>query len=88
MFVSGLGLRIAFFTIFGAYTGRLAGWLWALLPYAVYWPTRVVRDTSLTAFLLALAVLLTLRLGRAPSGLCRSQSAADPLLCSWCLRGE
>jgi 4-amino-4-deoxy-L-arabinose transferase-like glycosyltransferase len=54
--------------LFGERTGRWAGWAWALLPYAVYWPTRVVWDTSLTAFLLALVLLLTVRLGRSPTG--------------------
>jgi hypothetical protein len=53
--------------LFNEGTGRLAGWTWALLPYAIYWPTRVVWDTCLTAFLLALVVLLTIRLGRARS---------------------
>jgi 4-amino-4-deoxy-L-arabinose transferase-like glycosyltransferase len=54
--------------LFGERTGRWAGWAWALLPYAVYWPTRVVWDTSLTACLLALVLLLTVRLGRSPTG--------------------
>jgi 4-amino-4-deoxy-L-arabinose transferase-like glycosyltransferase len=67
--------------LFGERTGRWAGWTWALLPYAVYWPTRVVWDTSLTAFLLALVLLLTLRLGRSPSpGLFASFALAWALL--------
>ncbi len=33
----------------------------------MYWPTRVVWDTSLTACLLALVLLLTVRLGRSPT---------------------
>src|SRR5581483_376405 len=48
--------------IYGASVGRLAAWTWAVFPYAIYWPTRVVWETSLSAFLLSLALLLTLRL--------------------------
>jgi 4-amino-4-deoxy-L-arabinose transferase-like glycosyltransferase len=53
--------------LFGERTGRRAGWAWALLPYAIYWPTRIVWDTSLTACLLTLVFLLTVRLGRSSS---------------------
>jgi 4-amino-4-deoxy-L-arabinose transferase-like glycosyltransferase len=49
--------------IYGASVARASAWIWALLPYAIYWPTRVVWETSLSAFLLSLALLLTLRLG-------------------------
>src|SRR3989441_11089331 len=49
-------------TVYGAAVGRAAAWTWALFPYAIYWPTRVVWETSLTAFLLSLALLLTLRM--------------------------
>jgi 4-amino-4-deoxy-L-arabinose transferase-like glycosyltransferase len=52
--------------LFGERVGRRAGWAWALFPYAIYWPTRIVWDTSLTACLLALAFWLTLRLSRSP----------------------
>jgi hypothetical protein len=60
-------LRITGTDLFGARTGRLAGWVWTLLPYAIFWPIRVIWDTNLTACLLALVLLLTVRLGRAPS---------------------
>src|SRR2546430_10150022 len=50
-----IGLRM-----YGIAVGRAAAWTWALFPYAIYWPTRVVWETSLTAFLLSLALLLTL----------------------------
>jgi 4-amino-4-deoxy-L-arabinose transferase-like glycosyltransferase len=49
--------------MYGISVGRTAAWTWALFPYAIYWPTRVVWETSLTAFLLSLALLLTLRIG-------------------------
>jgi 4-amino-4-deoxy-L-arabinose transferase-like glycosyltransferase len=48
--------------IYGVSVGRGAAWTWAVFPYAIYWPTRVVWETSFTAFLLSLALLLTLRL--------------------------
>lgn len=42
---------------------RATAWTWALFPYFFYWPTRVVWETSLTTFLLSLALLMTLKLG-------------------------
>jgi len=48
--------------MYGASVGRAAAWTWAVFPYAIYWPTRVVWETSFTAFLLSLALVLTLRL--------------------------
>ena len=52
-----IGLRMH-----GVAVGRAAAWTWALFPYAIYWPTRVVWETSLTAFLLTLVLLMTLRM--------------------------
>ena len=37
-----------------------SGWIWALFPYGVYWAVRWVWDTSLSALLLTLVVMLTL----------------------------
>jgi len=48
--------------IFGVVVARASAWVWALFPYIIYWPVRVVYETSLSTFLLSLAVLLTLRL--------------------------
>jgi 4-amino-4-deoxy-L-arabinose transferase-like glycosyltransferase len=48
--------------IYGASVARASAWIWALFPYAIYWPTRVVWETSLSAFLMSLALLLTLRM--------------------------
>lgn len=56
----GVGKRV-----FGETTARWCAWTWALLPYAVYWAVRVVWETSLSALLLTLAVLLTLRIEEA-----------------------
>jgi hypothetical protein len=37
-----------------------SGWIWALLPFIIYWSVRWVWETSLTALLLALVFMLTL----------------------------
>jgi 4-amino-4-deoxy-L-arabinose transferase-like glycosyltransferase len=52
--------------LFGPQPARWAAWTWALFPYAIYWPVRIVWETSLSALLLSLAILLTLRLEKAP----------------------
>jgi 4-amino-4-deoxy-L-arabinose transferase-like glycosyltransferase len=52
--------------IYGIAVARATAWTWALFPYAIYWPVRVVWETSLTAFLLSLALLLTLRMADEP----------------------
>lgn len=48
--------------IFGAWTARVTAWTWAAFPYLLYWSVRVVWETSLTTFLLTLALWLTIRL--------------------------
>jgi 4-amino-4-deoxy-L-arabinose transferase-like glycosyltransferase len=48
--------------IYGAGVARAAAWTWAVFPYLIYWPVRVVYDTSFSAFLLSLSLLLTLRI--------------------------
>jgi 4-amino-4-deoxy-L-arabinose transferase-like glycosyltransferase len=48
--------------IYGVTVARATAWTWALFPYAIYWPVRVVWEMSLSAFLLSLALLLTLRM--------------------------
>lgn len=52
--------------IYNPSVGRATAWAWAVFPYAIYWPTRVVWETSLTAFLLSVALLLTLRMADEP----------------------
>ncbi len=52
--------------MFGSQPARWAAWTWALFPYAIYWPVRVVWETSLSALLLSLAILLPLRLQENP----------------------
>src|ERR1700732_3370861 len=48
--------------IYGVAIARAAAWTWALFPYAIYWPVRVVWEMSLSAFLLSWALWLTLNL--------------------------
>ena len=45
--------------IFGETVAIWSGWIWALLPYIIYWSVRQVWETSLTALLLSLALMLT-----------------------------
>ena len=48
--------------VYGERVGLAAAWAWAVFPYTIYWPVRVVWEASLSAFLLSLALLLTLRM--------------------------
>jgi 4-amino-4-deoxy-L-arabinose transferase-like glycosyltransferase len=52
--------------IYGIAVARATAWTWALFPYAIYWPVRVVWEMSLSAFLLSLALLMTLHMADAP----------------------
>jgi 4-amino-4-deoxy-L-arabinose transferase-like glycosyltransferase len=52
--------------MYGTGVGRAAAWTWAVFPYAIYWPVRVVWETSFTTFLLSLALLLALRMADHP----------------------
>jgi 4-amino-4-deoxy-L-arabinose transferase-like glycosyltransferase len=45
--------------VFGQRTARWAGWTWALYPYAIYFASGRVWETSLTTLLFSLAVWLT-----------------------------
>lgn len=48
--------------IYGVAVARATAWTWALFPYAIYWPVRVVWEMSLSAFLLSWALWMTLRM--------------------------
>ena len=39
-----------------------SGWVWALLPYSIYWSVSWIWETSLSAFLLSLLFMLTLEM--------------------------
>jgi 4-amino-4-deoxy-L-arabinose transferase-like glycosyltransferase len=51
--------------IYGEPVARATAWTWALFPYAIYWPIRVVWETSLSTFLLTVGLLWTLEMGEA-----------------------
>ena len=51
--------------LYGEGVARATAWTWALFPYAVYWPVRVVWETSLSTFLLSVGLLWTLEMGEA-----------------------
>jgi 4-amino-4-deoxy-L-arabinose transferase-like glycosyltransferase len=48
--------------IFGTWVARGTAWTWALFPYLIYWPVRVVWEVSFTTFFLALALWLAIRM--------------------------
>ena len=48
--------------LFGETVALWSGWIWALLPYIIYWSVRWIWETSLTAFLFTLAFLLTVEM--------------------------
>jgi 4-amino-4-deoxy-L-arabinose transferase-like glycosyltransferase len=48
--------------VFGETVAVWSGWIWALLPYIIYWSVRQIWETSLTALLFSLAFLLTLEM--------------------------
>ncbi len=48
--------------IFGPWVARVSAWTWAVFPYIIYWPVRVVWEASFTTFLLTLALWLTIRM--------------------------
>jgi hypothetical protein len=60
--------------LFGTRVGVISAWIWAIAPYAVYW-SAWIWETSLSALLLSVIFLLTLRLDR------------DPRLRNWLLFG-
>ena len=48
--------------MFGSWTARVSAWTWALFPYVIYWPVRVVWDVCLSTFLFTLALWFALSL--------------------------
>jgi hypothetical protein len=56
--------------ICGEQAARATAWTWAVFPYLLYWPVRVVWEASFTTFLLSMALWLTISMGdnSPPSG--------------------
>jgi 4-amino-4-deoxy-L-arabinose transferase-like glycosyltransferase len=48
--------------VFGESVGRRSAWTWAVFPYVVYWPVRIIWEVSFSTFLLSLALWLTIRM--------------------------
>jgi len=48
--------------IFGITVARWSAWTWAIFPYLIYWPVRVVWEASFSTFLLTLALFLAIRM--------------------------
>jgi 4-amino-4-deoxy-L-arabinose transferase-like glycosyltransferase len=48
--------------IYGPWVARATAWTWAVFPYLIYWPVRVVWEASFTTFFLTLALWLTIRM--------------------------
>jgi 4-amino-4-deoxy-L-arabinose transferase-like glycosyltransferase len=48
--------------IFGQWVARRTAWTWAVFPYLIYWPVRVVWEVSFTTFFLTLALWLAIRM--------------------------
>ncbi|MBV9182871.1 MAG: glycosyltransferase family 39 protein [Acidobacteria bacterium] len=54
--------------LFGPTVAAATAWTWALFPYLIYWPVRVVWEVSFTTFLLSLALWLAIVLAERNSG--------------------
>jgi 4-amino-4-deoxy-L-arabinose transferase-like glycosyltransferase len=48
--------------IYGNTVAIWAAWTWAVFPYLIYWPVRVVWEASFSTFLLTLALWLAIRM--------------------------
>jgi len=48
--------------IYGNTVALWAAWTWAVFPYLIYWPVRVVWEASFSTFLLTLALWLAIRM--------------------------
>jgi hypothetical protein len=48
--------------IYGNAVAFWAAWTWAVFPYLIYWPVRVVWEASFSTFLLTLALWLAIRI--------------------------
>jgi 4-amino-4-deoxy-L-arabinose transferase-like glycosyltransferase len=48
--------------VYNEQVGRASAWTWAVFPYVIYWPVRIIWEVSLSTFLLSLALWLTIRM--------------------------
>ncbi|HEV2303983.1 MAG TPA: glycosyltransferase family 39 protein [Candidatus Acidoferrales bacterium] len=54
--------RKSFGAPYGEKAGEWAGWIWAIFPYAIYWPVERIWDTWLATLLLAILFWMALHL--------------------------
>jgi 4-amino-4-deoxy-L-arabinose transferase-like glycosyltransferase len=47
--------------VYNETVGRATAWTWAVFPYVIYWPVRIIWEVSFSTFLLSLALWLTIR---------------------------
>jgi Dolichyl-phosphate-mannose-protein mannosyltransferase len=69
--------RKSFGAPYGERAGEWAGWIWAVFPYAIYWPVERIWDTWLSTLLLA--ILFWMALGLAESNRARDWIAFGAL---------
>jgi 4-amino-4-deoxy-L-arabinose transferase-like glycosyltransferase len=48
--------------VYNEQAGRASAWTWAVFPYVIYWPVRIIWEVSFSTFLLSLALWLTIRM--------------------------
>ena len=48
--------------VYNEQVGRVSAWTWAVFPYVIYWPVRIIWEVSFSTFLLSLALWLTIRM--------------------------
>jgi 4-amino-4-deoxy-L-arabinose transferase-like glycosyltransferase len=48
--------------MYGAWVARGTAWTWAVFPYLIYWPVRVVWEQCFTTFFLTVVLLFTIRM--------------------------
>jgi 4-amino-4-deoxy-L-arabinose transferase-like glycosyltransferase len=48
--------------VYNESVGRATAWTWAVFPYVIYWPVRIIWEVSFSTFLLSLALWLSIRM--------------------------
>ena len=48
--------------VYNEQVGRASAWTWAVFPYVIYWPVRIIWEVSFSTFLLSLVLWLTIRM--------------------------
>jgi 4-amino-4-deoxy-L-arabinose transferase-like glycosyltransferase len=48
--------------VYNEQVGRASAWTWAVFPYVIYWPVRIIWEVSFSTSLLSLALWLTIRM--------------------------